>query len=46
MLGGKYLTMPQAEADELESLGAEFAYLVWNEATGGIMTIPVDARAQ
>jgi hypothetical protein len=46
LLGGKYLTMPQAEADKLESLGADFAYLVWHEATGQIMTIPVDARAQ
>ena len=44
LLGGKYLTMPQAEADKLEALGAVFAYLVWHEATGRIMTIPVDAR--
>lgn len=42
LLGGKYLTMPQADADKLESLGAKFACLVWHEPTGRIMTIPAN----
>ena len=44
MLGGKYLTLNTAEAEKLEASGTEFAYLVYHEPTGQIMTIPVDGR--
>jgi hypothetical protein len=44
LLGDKYLTMTQAEAERLEASGAEFAYIHYHEPTGRIMTVPVDGR--
>ncbi len=44
LVGDKYLTVSQAEADRLEAMGVEFAYLVHHRATGRIMTIPVNER--
>jgi hypothetical protein len=45
LLDGKYLTMTQAEANRLEVSGMPFAYLVYHEPTGRIMTIPVEGRS-
>jgi len=44
LLGGKYMTLAKAEAEKLEALGSAFAYLVFHEPTGQIMTIPVEGR--
>jgi hypothetical protein len=43
-VGGKYLTLSQAEADRLATMGVEFAYLIHHRPTGRIMTIPVNER--
>ena len=45
LVGGKYLTMTTAVAEQLEAFGAAFAYLAYREPTGQIVTIPVDGRA-
>lgn len=42
LVGGKYLTLSQAEAERLEATGGEFAYLSWHRPTNQIMTIPVN----
>jgi hypothetical protein len=42
LVGNKYLTLKQAEADRIEAAGVEFAYLV--DHHGKIMTIPVNDR--
>jgi hypothetical protein len=42
MVGGKYLTVKQVEADRIEMAGVEFAYLVDHHGT--IMTVPVNDR--
>jgi hypothetical protein len=44
LMGGKYLTLTNADAEKLEFVGASFAYLVYHEATGRIMTVPVDGK--
>jgi hypothetical protein len=44
LVGDKYLTLRQAEADRLEAMGVEFAYLIHHRPTGRIMTIPVNER--
>jgi len=42
LVGNKYLTLKQAEAERIAAAGIEFAYLV--DHHGQIMTIPVNAR--
>jgi len=42
LVGNKYLTLKQAEAERIEMAGVEFAYLV--DHHGKIMTIPVNDR--
>ena len=44
MMGGKHLTLTKADADKLKFVGASFAYLFYHEASGRIMTVPVDGR--
>jgi len=44
LVGGKYLTAREAEIGKIERAGIEFAYLVHHQATGRIMTIPVNDR--
>ena len=44
LMGGKYLTLTRADAEELEFVGASFAYLAYDAKTGRIMTVPVDGR--
>ena len=41
LMGGKHLTLTNADADKLEFVGASFAYLACDEKTGRIMTVPV-----
>ena len=38
LMGGKHMTLTQADADKLEFVGASFAYLAYDEKTGHIMT--------
>ena len=45
LMGGKYLTVTAADAEKLEFIGASFAYLSYHEASGQIMTVPVNRRA-
>jgi hypothetical protein len=42
MVGGKYLTLKQAEVERIAAAGIEFTYLVDHQ--GKIMTIPVNER--
>ena len=42
LVGNKYLTLKQAEAQRIAAAGVEFAYLVHHH--GKIMTIPVNDR--
>jgi hypothetical protein len=42
VVGNKYLTVNQAEAERIAAAGVEFAYLV--DHHGKIMTIPVNDR--
>jgi hypothetical protein len=42
LMGGKYLTVTKADAEKLEFIGASFVYLFYHEASGRIMTVPVD----
>jgi hypothetical protein len=42
LVGNRYLTAKQAEADKIAAAGVEFAYLV--DHHGRIMTIPVNDR--
>jgi hypothetical protein len=42
LVGGKYLTVSEAEAERIAAAGIEFAYLV--DHHGKIMTIPVNDR--
>ena len=42
LVGGKYLTVTQAEVERIAAAGIEFAYLV--DHHGKIMTIPVNDR--
>ena len=42
LVGNKYLTLKQAEAQRIAAAGVEFAYLIDHQ--GKIMTIPVNDR--
>ena len=44
LMGGKHLTLTKADAEKLEFVGASFAYLFYHEASGRIMTVPVNGR--
>ncbi len=44
LMGGKHLTLTKADAEKLEFVGAVFAYLFYHEASGQIMTVPVEGR--
>ena len=44
LMGGKHVTLTKADAEKLEFVGAAFAYLFYHEASGQIMTVPVEGR--
>jgi hypothetical protein len=44
LVGDKYLTTSKAEVEKIDRAGIEFAYLIDHEATGRIMTVPINDR--